>query len=514
MNGGGPIAYARAPGADLAYQRFGHGAVDMVCLPPMAQNIELAWERPEFRRVFEHLGSYAHVVHFDKRGTGMSDRTLAVPTLDERVDDTRAVMDAAGIDRAVMYGLSEGGPTAILFARTYPERVSSIILHASMARIVDAELSDAERAERAAWRQRFASVWGTERSMTLQLFAPTAAADPSYSAWHQRYERQCATPRGIEELMGMVDDIDVSALLPAIDVPTLVIGRTQEPINPIERSRYCAERIPGARLAEFDGIDHFPHIGDVSWLATVEEFVVGSPGRASRRSAPTGTTEVRTLGGFEVLRDGLVVDPAAWGSQRARQLCKRLVAGNGAPVTRDCLIDLLWPDDLADRATLGARLSVQLSTVRRILGGGVVADRTSIRLDLDRIRTDLHELEHLAATGDNSAVRRHYRGPFLPDDLYDDWATPVRNRALTTYVRCMRQLIDEAQTEHRSDDVASLAAEWLAEDPYDETPHRALVAGLSAAGRHGAARQAHAAYVERMDELGVTAANFEGITTP
>lgn len=134
MTGGGPIGYAHAPGADLAYQRFGTGAVDLVCIPPMAQNIELAWERPEFRRVFEHLGSYANVVHFDKRGTGMSDRTIAVPTLDERVDDTRAVMDAAGVDRAVLYGLSEGGQTAILFARTYPERVSSLILHATAAR--------------------------------------------------------------------------------------------------------------------------------------------------------------------------------------------------------------------------------------------------------------------------------------------------------------------------------------------------------------------------------------------
>ncbi len=513
MTSSGPIAYAHAPGADLAYQRFGAGAVDVVCIPPMAQNIELAWERPEFRRVFEHLGSYARVLHFDKRGTGMSDRTLAVPTLDERVDDTRVVMDAAGIDRAVMYGLSEGGPTAVLFARTYPERVSSLILHTSVARLVDPNSSSDERAARRAWNEWFASAWGTEQSATLELFAPSVADDPSYRAWQQRYERQSATPRGIEELLTMMDDIDVTALLPAIDVPTLVIGRRQDERIPIRHARFLADQIPGARLVEVDGVDHFPHIGDVAeWLAAVEEFIVGAPGRAARCPPRAATTEIHTLGRFEVLRDGVPVDPALWGSQRARRLCKRLVAGDGAPVTRDQLIDLLWPDDDADRATLAARLSVQLSTVRRILGGGVLADRTSIRLDTEQIRTDLHDLHHLAAASEHTAARKHYQGPFLPDDVYDDWTNPIRIRATRTYIDATRNVLTDANNNNRLDDVALLATQWLTEDPYDEEPHRALIASLTALGRHGAARHAYATYVERMDEIGITARPFPQLT--
>ena len=116
-----PLRYARAGAVSLAFQVFGAGSTDLLVIPPTAQNIELMWERPEFRRVFDRMGRFARVVHFDKRGTGASDRTVPVPTLDERVDDARVVIDAAGLDRCVMYGLSEGGPMALLFAATYPE---------------------------------------------------------------------------------------------------------------------------------------------------------------------------------------------------------------------------------------------------------------------------------------------------------------------------------------------------------------------------------------------------------
>ena len=129
-----PVRYARVGAFSLAFQVFGSGDRDIVVIPPMAHNIELMWERAEFRRIFDRMGRYARVVHFDKRGTGVSDRTAPVPTMDERVDDTRAVMDAAGLDRCFLYGLSEGGPMAVLFAVTYPERVLGLVLHASQRR--------------------------------------------------------------------------------------------------------------------------------------------------------------------------------------------------------------------------------------------------------------------------------------------------------------------------------------------------------------------------------------------
>ena len=133
-----PVRYARVGAFSLAFQVFGSGDRDIVVIPPMAHNIELMWERAEFRRIFDRMGRYARVVHFDKRGTGVSDRTAPVPTMDERVDDTRAVMDAAGLDRCFLYGLSEGGPMAVLFAVTYPERVLGLVLHATQAAWVPA----------------------------------------------------------------------------------------------------------------------------------------------------------------------------------------------------------------------------------------------------------------------------------------------------------------------------------------------------------------------------------------
>ncbi len=127
------MRYARSGGVSLAYQCFGEGSIDLMIIPPLAQNIELAWERPEIAHMFDRFGAFARVTHFDKRGTGASDRSASVPTMDQRIDDTRAVMDAAGVDRAVLLGVSEGGPMALLFAVTYPERVAALVLHSTAA---------------------------------------------------------------------------------------------------------------------------------------------------------------------------------------------------------------------------------------------------------------------------------------------------------------------------------------------------------------------------------------------
>ena len=320
-----PVRYATAvDGASLAYQCFGSGDVDVVIIPPFAQNIEIAWELPENRRMFERMGSFARITQFDKRGTGASDRTVPVPGLDQRVDDARAVMDAAGIERAVLCGLSEGGPMAILFAVTYPERVISLVLHATAAWITDpAESFDARQRR---WRgvDHLIESWGTDECRTLRLLAPTGYADPAIRAWMPRYERQCATPSAIRELLELIDEIDVTAVLGDVRKPTLVMHRRGDPMIPFERARAMAEGIEGAELAAFDGVDHFPPVGDQDgWLATMERFVTGRQPSPRASPAPTVPTSIRTLGGFEVRRDGALAPLSAWGSRRARVLCKR-----------------------------------------------------------------------------------------------------------------------------------------------------------------------------------------------
>ena len=494
-----PIQYAQSVGARIAYQVIGDGPVTIVGIPPFAQNIEIMWERPEFARMFERMATFARVVHFDKRGTGMSDRT-PMPTLDERVDDTRAVMDAAGIERAVLHGVSEGGPLAILFARTYPERVSSLILHGTAARFVGDE-TPAERDQRRAWEALFARVWGTDDSFTLRVLAPSVT-DPSYVVWEPRYERQSATPPDLAELLALRGDIDVTALLPHLTVPTLVIHRTGDVVVPVEHGRELAAAIPNARLAEVEGIDHFAHIGDTdSWLDIVEEFVTGTPVMATARPRrPPSVTEIRMFGGFAVVRDGEPVRTSAWGSRRARQLCKRLAVAAGAGVAREQLIDLLWPDeaDSESYGRLGARLSVQLSTVRRILGGGVIADRESIRLDGGAVHVDLAEFNDAIAAGrfgDAVALRR---GELLPEDLYEDWVTPVRDRARLDFATAVRALLPEASAAG----ALPLALRWLEVDEYDQDAHRAVIGALRALGREREAALAADSYRARMEELG------------
>ena len=177
MEGVPPIQFAMAGHSRIAYQAFGDGDVTVVAIPPMAQNIEVAWEQVEVRSMLEWFGSFCRYVHYDKRGTGASDRTRLVPGIDERVDDLKAVMDAADVQRAHLFAQSEGGPTTLLFAATYPERVQSVTLIGSAARMVDDEL-DVESSIAA--RRRFADLWGTPDSTVVDIFAPSKAADVDF----------------------------------------------------------------------------------------------------------------------------------------------------------------------------------------------------------------------------------------------------------------------------------------------------------------------------------------------
>jgi pimeloyl-ACP methyl ester carboxylesterase/DNA-binding SARP family transcriptional activator len=502
-----PIRYAHAGAVSLAFQVFGTGERDVMVIPAMAHNIETMWERWEFRRVFEGMGRFCRVVHFDKRGTGASDRTVPVPTLDERVDDARAVMDAAGLDRCFMYGLSEGGPMAALFAATYPERVAGLILHATAARFVPDDESVEERDARRDHVEQWVRGWGTEDTTTLQLLAPTAAADPSYRAWEPRFERQSATPAGMRDLIAMWEDIDVREVLPTLSVPTLVMSRRNDPSVPIENARAMATAIPGARFVELDGADHWAHIGDVDqWLDAIEPFITGVESAArppANRRAASPHTDICTFGGFRIVRNGDEVPLAEWGSRRARVLCKRLAAAGGEPVPRDVLFELLWPDD-PEPSKLGPRLSVQLSVIRRILGGGVIADRAAVRLDLDTVSLDLAQFRTAVSAGRLADAVAIHSGPFLPEDAYEPWTDAPRDRSRAAYLSALGSLAEEAARCGDHVTVVDLMHCLLEADPYNSGAHLRLIAALDSDGQHGAAQQARDRYGHKMRELGIS----------
>ena len=200
-----PIRFAQARGARLAYQDFGDGPATVVAVPPLAQNIEAAWEWPAIRSMLERFGSFSRWVHFDKRGTGASDRRVRVPGIDERVDDFRAVMDAAEIDRAFLYGASEGGPMALLFAVTYPERVEGIILHGSGAHTSPVGHTAEELASIRERLRVSADLWGTADSRAPAALAPSLIDDPEFLAWHERYERRRRRQRIVVRADGHLD---------------------------------------------------------------------------------------------------------------------------------------------------------------------------------------------------------------------------------------------------------------------------------------------------------------------
>jgi pimeloyl-ACP methyl ester carboxylesterase/DNA-binding SARP family transcriptional activator len=497
-----PIRFARVEGAAIAFQTWGGGDTRIVVVPPLAQNIELAWERPEYQALFARLGRFAHVLHFDKRGTGSSDRTDRMPTIDQRVEDLVAVMDAAGFDRSHVLGLSEGGPVAIALAATYPERVESLTLFASGARIVADDLDPDNREQRLSGVRYFQEVWGTEKSVTLAAFAPSVADDPSYRAWEPRYERQSATPAALAELLDMVEAIDVRPLLPSVTVPALVLHRRDDPIVPIAVAREAAAGLPDARLVELEGGDHFTQTGDIeAWVSQLERFVRGT---VSPPPPVAGRREVRidTMGGFRVAVDGTPVPANAWGSRQARLVCKRLAVAVDRPVARDELTELLWPDEL-DPSKRSARLSVVLSNIRRVLGGGIVADRDAVRLDLHAVHLDLVQVQDAIAAGDDTAVVARFTGPVLPEDAYDDWAIDAQQRIGSAVGSARRRLAAEAAAGERWDDAVDHARAMLELDPFDERAHELLVRSLGAAGRHGEAMVATERYRTCMAELGI-----------
>jgi pimeloyl-ACP methyl ester carboxylesterase len=269
--------YALSGDAHIAYQVFGEGDLDLVFVPGFVSNIEHYWEMPQVPDVLNRLGSFARVVMFDKRGTGLSDPVGGPPPLEQRMDDMQAVMDAAGLESAALFGISEGGPASVLFAATYPERTSALVLYGSTPRFrTDSDISWGATDEQVeAIIAETSASWGD--GALLGAFAPSAAGDPRMAEVWGRFQRAGASPAMARGVMAALFEIDVRDVLPSIRVPTLILHRTGDLIAPVEGARLMAERIPDARMVEFEGGDHVPFTGDFEpVMDEMEEFLTGT----------------------------------------------------------------------------------------------------------------------------------------------------------------------------------------------------------------------------------------------
>jgi pimeloyl-ACP methyl ester carboxylesterase/plasmid stabilization system protein ParE len=272
--------YAKSGDASIAYQVVGDGPIDVVLVLGFATHLELQWEMPPLAQFFERLASFSRLIVFDKRGSGLSDPVSGAPTLEQRIDDVRAVMDAAGSERAVLFGVSEGGPMSVLFAATHPERASSLVLYGAMGRTTEApDYPWAAPAEalRESVAEFIAPYWGVDAEAMVELFAPSFASEPEAVDFTARMERSAASPAMVQQLFDMFLDIDVRAVLPTIHVPTLVLHRHGDRVVNRRAGEELASRIPGARYVELPGIDHLPWAGDAeSVLGEIEEFLTGA----------------------------------------------------------------------------------------------------------------------------------------------------------------------------------------------------------------------------------------------
>jgi len=270
--------YARSGDVNIAYQVIGDGPLDLVFVMGWVSHLEYFWREPTFARFLLRLASFARLILFDKRGTGLSDRVPIneLPTLETRMDDVRAVMDAVGSERAALCGVSEGGPMCSLFAATYPEKTLALVMIGTYAkRIRDAEYPWAPTTEeRQHFFEELREHWGGP--VGLEERAPSVAADPQFRDWWATYLRMGASPGAALALTRMNAEIDVRQVLPSIRVPTLVIHRSEDLCLKVEEGRYVADRIPGSKYVELPGRDHLPFVGDQDEiLDEVKDFLTG-----------------------------------------------------------------------------------------------------------------------------------------------------------------------------------------------------------------------------------------------
>ncbi len=341
----GQVRYALSDGLRIAYQVVGDGPEDLVFMPGFVSHVELAWEDPHLAHFFRRLGSFRRLIVFDKRGTGLSDPVTTRYTQSQRIGDIRAVMDAAGSEHATIFGVSEGGTMALLFAATHPNRVDSLVLHSTVPRILyDDDYTWGWTPERLqAFLDGVVELWGTGEG--AEFANPSLEGDATYRQWFARYTRNAASPAQVLDLMGVNAELDIRSELPRVNAPTLITHRSDESWVSVEHSRYLARTLPVAKLVEFPGVDHWPWIGNMDEiLDVIEEFVTGS--RPRRRARPNAI-------GIDAL------------SPRERQVHRLSIAGQTA-------------------AEIAGSLGVSVRTVETHLAHGYVKLGVRSRIELVR----------------------------------------------------------------------------------------------------------------------------------
>lgn len=270
--------YVQNGDVNIAYQVVGEGPIDIVFVMGWVSHLEYFWKHHLFASFLEKLTSFSRLILFDKRGTGLSDRVplSELPTLEQRMEDVHAVMDAVGSERAVLVGVSEGGPMCSLFAATYPERTAGLVMIGTYAkRIRDDDYPWAPTEEqREAFFELMRRDWG--KPVGIAERAPSMAEDPEFRDWWATYLRMGASPGAAVALTKMNAEIDVRGVLPSVRVPTLVIHRSGDICLRVEEGRFVADQIPGSKYVELSGIDHLPFVGDQDEIIdSIEEFVAG-----------------------------------------------------------------------------------------------------------------------------------------------------------------------------------------------------------------------------------------------
>ena len=283
-----PIRYARSGDVNIAYQVTGDGPFDLVLVPGFFSHLEIDRELPAYAHFLERLKAFARLISFDKRGTGLSDRGVGLPDFETRMDDVRAVMDAAESESAALFGYSEGGPMCVVFAATYPHRVRALVLYGAYAK---RSHPDEDYPWAPTWEERVLEAHELEETWgeNVDLSTMWPGADRTEAAWFQRRGRASLSPASARDLILMNSKADVRDLLPSVRCPTLVLHRTGDLDAQVEEGRYIADRIPGACFIELPGDDHFPAVDPDQVLDEVEEFLTGV------RPVPTSDRVLATI---------------------------------------------------------------------------------------------------------------------------------------------------------------------------------------------------------------------------
>ncbi|HET7737053.1 MAG TPA: adenylate/guanylate cyclase domain-containing protein, partial [Tepidiformaceae bacterium] len=276
------VRFARSGDVNIAYRVVGNGPIDLVYAQGSYTHLDVYWELPAFRHYCERLAEFSRLILFDKRGYGMSDRVPGATTLEERMDDIRAIMDAAGSERAAIIGESEGGPLALLFAAAHPERTRALILQGAEVRErTDQEWpwGEATQAEHEASMASLPERWG--QGTGIWAIAPSVDGAEWARAWRGRLQLNAATPSAAEAFMRMAFEIDVREIVPTVNVPTLVVHAGGDRVCHVENGRYLARHIEGARLVELQTDDHVPWFDPEPTVAEIREFLTGTREAAS-----------------------------------------------------------------------------------------------------------------------------------------------------------------------------------------------------------------------------------------